>query len=42
MEVLGLGFLTQPFSSCGEWGHSVVVARGLLAVVTSLAAEHRL
>ena len=42
MEVLGLGFFTQPFSSCGEWGCSLVVVHGLLVVVTSLAAEHRL
>ena len=30
------------FSSCSEWGLLFVVARGLLIVVASLAAEHRL
>ena len=30
------------FSSCGEWGYSVVVMYGLLTVVTSLVVEHRL
>ena len=30
------------FSSCGEWGLLFVAVRGLLIVVASLAAEHRL
>ena len=32
----------QAFSSCGEQGLLFVVVRGLLIVVASLVAEHRL
>ena len=30
------------FLSCGEWGYSLVVVRGLLIVVASLVVEHGL
>ena len=30
------------FSSCGKWGCSLVTVRGLLTVVASLVAAHRL
>ena len=39
---LGLRCCAQAFSSCGEWGLLFVVVRGLLIVVPSLVAEHRL
>ena len=32
----------QAFSSCGEWGDSLVVVHELLIAVVSLVAEHRL
>ena len=32
----------RAFSSCGEWGLLFVAVHGLLIVVASLAAEHRL
>jgi len=30
------------FFTCGEWGYSLVMARGPLTAVASLVAEHRL
>ena len=42
MAVLGLRFCTRAFSSCGNWGPLFIVARGPLAIVASLVAEHRL
>ena len=35
-------YLSPAFSSCSEWGYSVVVVLGLLIAVASLVAEHRL
>ena len=40
--MLGLCCCAQAFSSCGEWGLLSVAVRGLLIVVASLVAEHRL
>ena len=42
MAVLGLRFCAGAFSSCGKWGSLFIVLRGLLTVVASLVAEHRL
>ena len=42
LAVLGLRCCTWAFSSCGEQGLLFVVVRGLLIVVASLVAEHRL
>ena len=42
LAVLGLHCCAQAFSSCGEWGLLFVVVCGLLLVVASLVAEHRL
>ena len=42
LAVLGLCCCSQAFSSCGEWGLLFIVVRGLLIVVVSLVAEHRL
>ena len=39
---LGLRCCAQAFSSCGEWGLLFVAVCGLLIVVASLVAEHRL
>ena len=37
--MLGLRCCTQAFSSCGEWGFSPVVVRGLLIAVASFVVE---
>ena len=42
LAVLGLHCCTQAFSSCGEQGLLFIAVRGLLIVVASLVAEHRL
>ena len=42
LAALGLCCCPRAFSSCGEWGLLFVVVRGLLTVVASLVAEHRL
>ena len=42
LAALGLRYCTCVFSSCGEWGLLFIVVRGLLIVVASLVAEHRL
>ena len=42
LAALGLCCCTRAFSSCGEWGLLLVAVRGLLIVVASLVAEHRL
>ena len=42
MAVLGLRFCARAFSSCGKWGPLFIAAHGLLTVMASLAAEHRL
>ena len=42
LAVLGLRFCTQAFSSCSKWGLLFILARGLLIVVASPVAEHRL
>ena len=42
MAVLGLHCCVQAFSSCGEQGLLFVAVHGLLIVVASLVAEHRL
>ena len=42
MAALGLHCCTRAFSSCGEQGLLFVVVRGLLIMVASLVAEHRL
>ena len=42
MAVLGLRFCARVFSSCGERGLLFIAVRGLLIVVASLVAEHRL
>ena len=42
LAVLGLRCCTRAFSSCSERGLLFVVVRGLLTVVASLVAEHRL
>ena len=39
---LGLCSSMQAFSSCGEWGCSLVEVCGLLIAVPSVVAEHRL
>ena len=38
----GSSLLGAAFSSCSEWGLFFVEVRGLLIVVVSLVAEHRL
>ena len=42
MAVLGLHCCVRAFSSCSEWGLLFVAVHGLLTVVASLVAEHRL
>ena len=42
LAVLGLRCCLWAFPSCGEWGLLFVAAHGLLTVVASLVAEHRL
>ena len=42
LAALGLRCYVRAFSSCGEWGLVFVAVRGLLIVVASLVAEHRL
>ena len=42
LAVLDLHCCAQAFSSCGEWGLVLVAVCGLLLVVVSLVAEHRL
>ena len=42
LAVLGLHCCTQAFSSCRDWGLFFIVVHGLLIVVASLVAEHRL
>ena len=42
LAALGLCCCTQAFSSCGERGLLFVEVHGLLIVVASLVAEHRL
>ena len=42
LAVVGLCCCVLPFSSCREWGQLLVEMRGLLFVVASLVAEHRL
>ena len=42
LVALGLRCCVQAFSSCGERGLLFVVVCGLLIVVASLVAEHRL
>ena len=42
LAALGLRCCTRAFSSCGEQGLLFVAVRGLLIVVASLVAEHRL
>ena len=42
MAALGLLCCARAFSSCGERGLLFVVMHGLLTVVASLLAEHRL
>ena len=42
LAALGLRCGARAFSSCGERGLLFVVVRGLLIVVASLIAEHRL
>ena len=42
LTALGLCCCTRAFSSCGERGLLFVAVRGLLIVVASLVAEHRL
>ena len=42
MALLGIRCCTRAFSSCGERGLLFVAVRGLLIVVASLVAEHRL
>ena len=42
MSVLGLRCCARAFSSCGERGLLFVAVHGLLIVVASLVAEHRL
>ena len=41
LPVLGLGCCSPAFSSCGEQGLLVIAVHGLLTVVASLVAEHR-
>ena len=40
--MLGLRFCARAFSSCGKQGPLFIAVRGLLTIVASLAAEHRL
>ena len=42
LAVLGLRCCARAFSSCGERGLLFVAVRGLLIIVASLVAEHRL
>ena len=42
LAALGLRCCARAFSSCGEWGPLFIVVHGLLIVVASLVAEHRL
>ena len=42
MAVLGLHCCAWAFSSCGERGLLFIAVHGLLIVVASLVAEHRL
>ena len=42
MVVLAVRCYVQAFSSCGEWELLFIVVHGLLIVVASLVAEHRL
>ena len=42
LAVLGLCCCVRAFSSCSEWGLLFIVVRGLLTVLASLIAEHRL
>ena len=42
LAVLSLRCCTRVFSSCGEWGYSLIVVRGLLIEVASLAVGHGL
>ena len=42
LAALGLRCCLWAFSSCGKWGLLFVAVRGLLIVVASLVAEHRL
>ena len=42
LAVLGLHCCVRVFSSCGKRGLLFVAVRGLLIVMASLAAEHRL
>ena len=42
LAALGLHCCTRAFSSCGEQGLLFVVVHGLLIVVASLVAEHKL
>ena len=40
--MLGLRFCARAFSSCGKQGPLFIAVRGLLTIVASLVAEHRL
>ena len=42
LSAVGLLCCVRAFSSCGEWGLLFVAVHGLLIVVASLVAEHRL
>ena len=42
LAALGLRCCVQAFFSCGEWGVTPGVVRGLLIAVASLVAEHGL
>ena len=42
LAALGLGCCARAFSSRDEWGLLFLAVHGLLIVVASLAAEHRL
>ena len=42
LAVLGLRFCARAFSSCGKQGPFFIAMRGLLTIVASLVAEHRL
>ena len=42
LAVLGLRFCARAFSSCGERGPLFIEVCGLLTIVASLVAEHRL
>ena len=41
LAVLGLRYCARALSSCGEWGLLFIEVHGLLVVVASLVAEHR-